>query len=80
MTAEQFIGLGKHSARTRAENLNLIFRLVSIDGESLLVALRGKVADWWLPDQVHPVATMPMAATGKIDKTRLRADYGSANA
>ena len=52
----------------------------SVDGESLLVALRGKVADWWLPDQVHPVATMPMAATGKIDKTRLRADYGSANA
>ena len=47
----------------------------SIDSDSLLGALRGKVADWWLPDQILPIAAMPIAATGKIDKTKLRAEY-----
>jgi fatty-acyl-CoA synthase len=47
----------------------------SVDRESLIGLLKGKVADWWLPDEVVVVETMPLAATGKIDKTRLRADY-----
>jgi len=45
------------------------------DDRALLDLLRGKVADWWIPDQVAEVAAMPLAATGKIDKARLRADY-----
>jgi fatty-acyl-CoA synthase len=32
----------------------------------------GKVPDWCLPDQVLFVELMPLAATGKIDKRRLR--------
>ena len=48
----------------------------AVDPEALIAGLRGKVADWWLPDRVVQVAAMPLAATGKIDKTRLRADYG----
>jgi fatty-acyl-CoA synthase len=46
-----------------------------LDNESLLDSLRGNVADWWIPDQVFQVADMPLAATGKIDKARLRAEY-----
>ena len=38
--------------------------------------LEGKVANWWLPGEVA-VATMPLAASGKIDKNRLRADYAN---
>jgi fatty-acyl-CoA synthase len=38
----------------------------------ILNALRGKVPDWWLPDQVVFIDQMPLAATGKIDKRRLR--------
>jgi acyl-CoA synthetase (AMP-forming)/AMP-acid ligase II len=38
-------------------------------------ALRGRVADWWLPDEVVRLPSMPLAATGKIDKVRLRAAY-----
>ncbi|HEY1750482.1 MAG TPA: AMP-binding protein [Caulobacteraceae bacterium] len=49
----------------------------SVDGPALIGELRGKVADWWLPDQVLRVRAMPLAATGKIDKMRLRADYAS---
>ncbi len=47
----------------------------SIDAQSLMGALRGKVADWWLPDRIVRIDAMPLAATGKIDKNRLRADY-----
>jgi len=46
-----------------------------IDAAGLIRSLRGQVADWWLPDQVARVARMPLAASGKIDKMQLRADY-----
>jgi fatty-acyl-CoA synthase len=46
-----------------------------LDDNAMLDALRGNVADWWIPDQVIQVARMPLAATGKIDKNRLRAEY-----
>ena len=42
---------------------------------ALIEALRGRVADWWLPDEVIQLPRIPLAATGKIDKVRLRADY-----
>jgi acyl-CoA synthetase (AMP-forming)/AMP-acid ligase II len=44
---------------------------------ALLDYLRGKVAAWWLPDQIFKVDAMPLAATGKIDKNQLRADYAN---
>ena len=47
----------------------------TIDNAALLDALRGNVADWWIPDLVIQVDHMPLAATGKIDKNRLRAEY-----
>jgi len=49
----------------------------AVDAQTLLQTLRGKVADWWLPDQIVQIGAMPLAATGKIDKNQLRADYGS---
>jgi fatty-acyl-CoA synthase len=50
----------------------------SLDPQALVQALRGQVPDWWLPDEVVQIEAMPLAATGKIDKVRLRADYASA--
>lgn len=47
----------------------------AFDTQDLLNALRGKVADWWIPDQVIEIETMPLGTTGKIDKNRLRAVY-----
>jgi acyl-CoA synthetase (AMP-forming)/AMP-acid ligase II len=47
----------------------------AVDDQTLLKALRGRVADWWLPDQILQIAKMPLAATGKIDKNQLSADY-----
>jgi fatty-acyl-CoA synthase len=46
-----------------------------VDTQDLVAMLRGQVADWWLPDEVLRIDAMPLAATGKIDKGRLRADY-----
>jgi len=44
----------------------------------LLALLRGRVADWWLPTELIEVPTMPLAATGKIDKLALRRTYDQA--
>jgi fatty-acyl-CoA synthase len=46
--------------------------------EELLAPLRGKVASWWIPDEIVRLAKMPTAATGKVDKLSLRSQYGRA--
>jgi acyl-CoA synthetase (AMP-forming)/AMP-acid ligase II len=43
-------------------------------GDNLIGMLRGQIADWSIPNEIAEVAAMPLAATGKIDKARLRAD------
>jgi len=48
---------------------------LSVDAAGLIEFLRGKVAAWWIPDQILQIDAMPLAATGKIDKNQLRADY-----
>ena len=50
----------------------------TVSDATLIEALHGRVASWWVPDAVIRVAHMPLAATGKIDKMRLRAEFGSA--
>ncbi|WP_259547509.1 AMP-binding protein [[Roseibacterium] beibuensis] len=44
--------------------------------EDILSPLRGRVAPWWIPDAIIRLEQMPLASTGKIDKMRLRVDYG----
>ena len=47
-----------------------------INDEALLAPLRGKVAPWWIPDEIIRVPRMHLSPTGKIDKVRLRMEYG----
>jgi acyl-CoA synthetase (AMP-forming)/AMP-acid ligase II len=42
------------------------------DKASILRFLEGKIAKWWLPDDVVFVDSLPHTATGKIQKTALR--------
>lgn len=49
-----------------------------ISDDQLLNGLRGRVAPWWFPDEIVRLSAMPLAPTGKIDKIRLRAEYGAA--
>jgi fatty-acyl-CoA synthase len=49
-----------------------------IDKQELLAFFKGKVADWWIPNDVEVVTELPHTATGKIKKIELRkqfADY-----
>jgi acyl-CoA synthetase (AMP-forming)/AMP-acid ligase II len=50
----------------------------TVTREQMLDFLGGRVAKWWLPDDVVFVEEIPHTATGKIQKTELRkrfADY-----
>ncbi len=47
----------------------------TLDKKSILEHLKGQVADWWLPDDIVTIDEMPLSATGKILKTRLRDIY-----
>jgi len=41
----------------------------------LLDFLSGRVAKWWLPDDVAFVEELPHTATGKLQKTKLREQF-----
>ncbi|WP_428485184.1 long-chain-fatty-acid--CoA ligase [Rhodopila sp.] len=47
----------------------------SVDPASVLALYAGKVAKWWLPDEVVVVDELPHTATGKLLKTSLRTRY-----
>jgi acyl-CoA synthetase (AMP-forming)/AMP-acid ligase II len=46
-----------------------------VDGEAVLAYLDGKIAKWWMPDDVVFVDEIPHTATGKIQKMELREQF-----
>ena len=46
--------------------------------EELLAFFEGRIAKWWTPDDVVFVDAIPLGATGKMLKNRLREQYGDA--
>lgn len=55
----------------------LLFVVVNteVEKQALLDFLKGKIADWWMPDDVIFIKELPHTATGKLDKKVLRAEY-----
>jgi fatty-acyl-CoA synthase len=49
----------------------------SASREELLDYLKGKIAKWWMPDDVQFVHEIPHTATGKIQKTALREQFNA---
>src|SRR5882762_8314554 len=47
----------------------------NVSSEELLKFYEGKVAKWWMPDDVAFVEQLPHTATGKLMKTKLRQDF-----
>jgi fatty-acyl-CoA synthase len=45
------------------------------DRDSILHYFEGKIAKWWMPDDVQFVAEIPHTATGKINKLKLRETF-----
>ena len=48
----------------------------ALERDELLRFYEGKVAKWWIPDDVVFVAELPHTATGKLLKTKLREQFG----
>jgi 3-(methylthio)propionyl---CoA ligase len=46
-----------------------------VSREALLAFFEGKIAKWWLPDDVAFVDAIPLGATGKMLKTKLREQF-----
>jgi acyl-CoA synthetase (AMP-forming)/AMP-acid ligase II len=47
-----------------------------VSDEDLVAPLKGRVPSWWMPDALIRLTKLPLAATGKIDKQKLRAEFG----
>jgi fatty-acyl-CoA synthase len=48
----------------------------TVSDDDLMAPLRGRVPSWWMPDAIIRLPKLPLAATGKIDKRKLRAEFG----
>ena len=48
---------------------------VALEKDELIKFFDGKVAKWWLPDDVLFIPALPIGATGKILKNKLRETY-----
>jgi len=46
-----------------------------VTGDKVLEFFKGKVADWWVPNEVAFVDELPHTATGKLLKTELRKTF-----
>jgi len=64
--------------RWQERPLMLVLRRPGLDVSKadLLEFLSGKVARWWLPDDILFVSELPHTATGKLQKMKLRELYG----
>ncbi len=47
----------------------------SIDRRNVLSFMDGKIAKWWMPDDVQVISEIPHTATGKINKLKLREEF-----
>jgi acyl-CoA synthetase (AMP-forming)/AMP-acid ligase II len=49
----------------------------TLDRDGVLAFLDGKIAKWWMPDDVPSSTSLPHTATGKVSKRELRATYAA---
>ena len=49
----------------------------ALEKQEILDFLTGRVAKWWVPDDVVFVEALPVGGTGKVQKNELRKEYGS---
>jgi fatty-acyl-CoA synthase len=48
----------------------------TVSDEALMEVLKGRIPSWWVPDEVIRLGQLPLTSTGKIDRLRLRSEYG----
>jgi fatty-acyl-CoA synthase len=69
--------IGRRDPKWGERPILLVETKDEVSDEALLASLRGRVANWWIPDAVYRLPRMPLASTGKIDKIRLKSEYGA---
>ena len=47
-----------------------------VSRDEMLKFYEGKIAKWWTPDDVVFVDALPLGATGKVQKNKLRDEFG----
>ncbi len=47
----------------------------NVDRDEVLAFMNGKIAKWWIPDDVQVVQEIPHTAAGKINKVKLRETF-----
>ncbi len=69
--------IGVHHAKWDERPLLVVVRKAGKEPskEDILAYMQGKVAKWWMPDDVVFVDEIPHTATGKIQKTTLRSQF-----
>jgi len=69
--------IGVHHPKWEERPLLVVVKAAgaAITTEDVLTFLQDKVAKWWLPDDVVFVDEIPLTATGKISKLRLRKQF-----
>ncbi len=77
--------IGVHHPKWDERPLLIVVRKADagLERDEMLAFFEGKIAKWWLPDDVVFIDEIPHTATGKIQKTALRdmfADYRFASA
>jgi fatty-acyl-CoA synthase len=77
----QVAALGRPDEKWGERPVLVVRRQVDVEltGESLLAAMASRLARWQLPDEVIFWSEMPLTATGKIDKKRIRAELFGAS-
>ena len=70
--------IGVHHPKWDERPLLLIIRAEgsNLDRDAMLKFFEGKIAKWWMPDDVVFVSELPHTATGKLLKAKLREEYG----
>ncbi len=70
--------IGVHHPKWDERPLLLIIRAEgsNLDRDAMLKFFEGKIAKWWMPDDVIFVSELPHTATGKLLKAKLREEYG----
>ncbi|MDB5873306.1 MAG: Long-chain fatty acid--CoA ligase [Ramlibacter sp.] len=75
--AEAAVIAAAHSKWVERPLLLVVLRdQADADSAALLEHFKGKVANWWIPDQVVFVPQLPHTAVGKLNKRELRTQYG----
>ncbi len=69
--------IGVHHPKWTERPLLVVVRAdgADVDKDELLAYFGGKVADWWIPDDVAFVEELPHTATGKVKKVELRRQF-----